>query len=105
MQNVNIRMQCGSGKERGLQRKIDAYVGFMLPRIWDSAFLRVGWDVEWLGPETKLPGTADTVRAAWMPFSKRMNDKIREATGIRQPILNYGSDPESFVPAVVLSSH
>jgi N-acyl-L-homoserine lactone synthetase len=85
--------------ERGLQRNIDAYVGFMLPRIWDSTFLRAGWDVEWLGPEIALPGTADIVRAAWMPVSKRMDEKIREATGIRKPVLNVGS--ESFVPTLV----
>jgi acyl-homoserine lactone synthase len=91
--------------ERGLQRNIEAYVGFMLSRIWDSTFLRVGWDVEWLGPETKLPGTADTVRAAWMPVNKRVNDKIRKATGLRKPVLSYGSDPESFVPTMVSYSH
>jgi N-acyl-L-homoserine lactone synthetase len=91
--------------ERGLQRNIDAYVGFMLPRIWNSTFLRAGWDVEWLGPETALPGTTDVVRAAWMPVNARMNDKIREATGVRKPILNYGAEPESFVPTLVSYSH
>jgi N-acyl-L-homoserine lactone synthetase len=89
--------------ERGLQRNIDAYVGFMLPRIWDSTFLRAGWDVEWLGPEIALSGTTDIVRAAWMPVSKRINDKIREATGIRKPVLNCGS--ESLAPTLVSYSH
>jgi N-acyl-L-homoserine lactone synthetase len=128
--------------ERGLQRNIDAYVGFMLPRIWASTFLRVGWDVEWLGPETELgdslrslkqvgsalhataglaqpggvslrsqdlaqpgPGTAEVVRAAWMPVNSRMNAKIRDVTGIRHPILNFGSDPQSLGPSVVSYSH
>lgn len=91
--------------ERGLQRNIDAYVGFMLPRIWASTFLRVGWDVEWLGPETALPGTADVVRAARMPVNARMNDRIRAATGIRKPVLNYGSDSESLGPSLVSYSH
>ena len=89
--------------ERGLQRNIDAYVGFMLPRIWDSTFLRAGWDIEWLGPEIALPGTTDIVRAALMPVSERMNDKIREATGIRKPVLNCGS--ESLAPTLVSYSH
>ncbi len=87
--------------ERGLQRNIDAYVGFMLPRIWDSTFLRAGWDVEWLGPEIALPGTADVVRAALMPVSERMNDKVRDATGIRKPVLNCGS----LAPTLVSYSH
>jgi acyl-homoserine lactone synthase len=89
--------------ERGMQRNIDAYVGFMLPRIWDSTFLRAGWDVEWLGPEIALPGTTDIVRAAWMPVSQRMNDKVREATGIQKPVLNCGS--ESLSPILVSYSH
>jgi len=89
--------------ERGVQRDIEGYVGFMLPRIWASTFLRTGWDVEWLGPETPLPGTADVVRAAWMPVNQRMSDKIREATGLKKPVLNYGS--ESFAPTVVSYSH
>ena len=79
--------------ERGLQRNIDAYVGFMLPRIWDSTFLRAGWDIEWLGPEIALPGTTDIVRAALMPVNERMSRKIREATGLRKPVLNCGSEP------------
>ena len=91
--------------ERGMQRNIDAYVGFMLPRIWDSTFLRAGWDVEWLGPEIALPGTTDIVRAGLMPVNERMNDKIREATGIRKPVLNCGSESESLVPTLVSYSH
>jgi acyl-homoserine lactone synthase len=89
--------------ERGLQRNIDAYIGFMLPRIWQSTFLRAGWDVEWLGPEIPLPGTADIVRAALMPVNGRMNEKVRAATGIRRPILNCGS--ESLAPTLVSYSH
>jgi N-acyl-L-homoserine lactone synthetase len=29
--------------ERGMHRNIDAYVGFMLPRIWNSTFLRANY--------------------------------------------------------------
>jgi N-acyl-L-homoserine lactone synthetase len=91
--------------ERGMQRNIDAYVGFMLPRIWDSTFLRAGWDVEWLGPEVALPGTTDIVRAALMAVNERMNHKIRAATGIQEPVLNIGSESGSFVPTLVSYSH
>jgi N-acyl-L-homoserine lactone synthetase len=91
--------------ERGMQRTIDAYLGFMLPRIWDSTFLRAGWEVEWLGPEIALPGTTDIVRAALMPVNERMNDKVREATGIRNSILNCGSESESLAPTLVSYSH
>ncbi len=54
-------------------------------------------------PETALPGTNDVVRAAWMPVNSRMNDKIRETTGLREPVSNYDSD--SFAPSVVSYSH
>ena len=91
--------------ERGMQRNIDAYVGFMLPRIWDSTFLRAGWDVEWLGPEIALPGTTDIVRAGLMPVNKRMNDKVRATTGIQTPVLNDGSESGSLVPTLVSYSH
>lgn len=77
--------------ERGLQRGINAYVGFMLPKIWASTFLRVGWDVEWLGPETALPGTRDTVRAALMPVTEALEEKIRDRTGLFHPVLNFGA--------------
>jgi N-acyl-L-homoserine lactone synthetase len=91
--------------ERGTQRNIDAYVGFMLPRIWDSTFLRAGWDVEWLGPEVALPGTTDIVRAGLMPVNEWMNDKVRKATGIRNPVLNVGSESGSSGPTLVSYSH
>jgi len=61
--------------ERGLDRNIDAYVGFMLPRIWNSTFSRAGWAIEWLGPEIALPETTDIVRAALMPVSERMDER------------------------------
>ena len=79
--------------ERGLQRNIEAYVGFMLPRIWESTFLRAGWEVEWLGPETALPGTADIVRAAWMPVNAQMNERVRATTGLRESVLDCGDGP------------
>ena len=49
------------------------------------------------------PGTGDIVRAGLMPVNERMDDKIREATGIRKPVLNCGS--ESLAPTLVSYSH
>jgi N-acyl-L-homoserine lactone synthetase len=91
--------------ERGLQRNIDAYVGFMLPKIWASTFLRAGWDVMFIGPEVKLPNSADVVRAALMPVSEAMNAKVREATGIYGSVLNFGSAPAQAKPGVAQYSH
>jgi len=40
-----------------------------------------------------------------MPVNKRMNNKIRQATGIQQLVLNVGSESGSFVPTLVSYSH
>lgn len=78
--------------ERGLQKNIDGYVGFMLPKIWKSTFIRAGWDVMWLGSEETLGCSGDKVRAAFMPVSEEMNEKIRKTTGIREKVLDFGTN-------------
>jgi N-acyl-L-homoserine lactone synthetase len=77
--------------ERARQRNIDAYIGFMLPKIWASTFERAGWDVVWGGPEVKLPHSDDVVRAALMPVTEAMNAKVRDTTGIHRSVLNFGN--------------
>lgn len=91
--------------ERGLQRGIDGYVGFMLPKIWDSTFLRTGWDVEWLGPERRLPNGTDIVRAAFMPVNEAANRRIRAAIGIQDSILNFGASPVPHALGTTVYSH
>lgn len=90
--------------ERGLQRGIDAYVGFMLTKIWAGTFLRTGWDIEWLGPERLLPGTTDIVRAGLIPVSEALNRKIRNTTGIHHDVLHFGSGPTRTVPEMACFS-
>jgi acyl-homoserine lactone synthase len=91
--------------ERALQRGIDAYVGFMLPKIWASTFQRAGWDVLWIGPEVKLPNSNDVVRAALMPVTEAMNAKVRETTGIHHNVLNFGNAQAPGKPGVAQYSH
>lgn len=90
--------------ERGLQRGIDAYIGFMLTKIWAGTFLRTGWDIEWLGPERPLPGTTDIVRAGLIPISEAANRKVRDTTGIYEDVLNFGSGPARMVPEIACYS-
>ena len=80
--------------ERGLERGLEGYVGFMLPKIWASTFVRAGWEVEWLGPEVVLPHSGDVVRAAWMPVNEDVERNVRERTGIWRRVLNFGADAE-----------
>ena len=91
--------------ERGLQRNIDAYVGFMLPKIWASTFQRVGWDIRWLGPERPLPGANGVVRAALMPVSEKIYQDMRSVTGVHGSVLNMGTEESKHVPGSVAYSH
>lgn len=91
--------------ERGLQRNIDAYIGFMLPKIWASTFQRIGWDIRWLGPEISLPDTNEVVRAGLMPVSKRMHLKMCATTGIHGSVLNFGTEEPGQPPGPVIYSH
>ena len=91
--------------ERGLQRNIDAYVGFMLTKIWASTFQRAGWDIQWLGPELSLPKTGDVVRAGLIPVNEEMNQKVRRTTGIYADILNFGQGDTQAIPSIASYSH
>jgi N-acyl-L-homoserine lactone synthetase len=77
--------------ERGLQRNLSEYVGFMVPEIWKRTFVRIGWKPEWRGPELGLLRYRDTVRAARIPVSPSIYYQIKESTGLsRQTVLNFG---------------
>lgn len=78
--------------ERGLQRGVEGYVGFMLPKIWENTFLRVGWKVKWLGPEKELENTGYKVRAGYMPVNPIMEQIIREKPGYMKVFLNLVRD-------------
>jgi N-acyl-L-homoserine lactone synthetase len=89
--------------ERGLQRGIKGYAGFMLPKIWASTFQSAGWELEWLGDEIALKG-GDVVRAAYLPVNETMRKMVRSVTGITEPILNFGKGREEAL-AVAFHSH
>jgi len=79
--------------ERGLQRGIEAYVGFMLPKIWASTFQSAGWEPEWLGEEKTLK-SGDVVRAGYLPVNEAMGKRVRSITGITGPVLSFGTGRE-----------
>lgn len=89
--------------ERGMQRQIKNFVGFMLPKIWSSTFIASGWDVDWLGPESNLPEYGDVVRAGKMSVNEEMMDKIKRTTGIAGSILNFGSGNGVVLPTAYYS--
>jgi N-acyl-L-homoserine lactone synthetase len=84
--------------ERGLQRSINGYVGFMLPKIWAGTFQSAGWDLEWLGDEKALE-SGDVVRAGYIPVNESMGKRVRSVTGITEPVLNFGKGREESLGA------
>jgi N-acyl-L-homoserine lactone synthetase len=91
-------------QERGLQRELRGYVGFMLPKIWASTFVGAGWQMEWLDEEKALPKSGDVVRAAFMPVSEAVRNNIRSVTGITGEILNFGKGSPLPLP-IAFHSH
>jgi len=76
--------------ERGLQRELSEYIGFMLPKIWDCTFRRIGWEPEWLGPEVGLLQYGDTVRAARIPVNRSIHEHLKRSAGLSgQTALNF----------------
>lgn len=79
--------------ERGLQRRLTEYIGFMTPHIWERTFCRIGWTPEWLGPEIGLVRSRYTVRAARVPVSQSIHERLREFTRLSEPtVLNFGGE-------------
>lgn len=77
--------------ERGLQRKLSEYIGFMIPKIWDCTFRRIGWEPEWLGPEVGLLQSDHTVRAARIAVDRSIHEHLKRSTGLSgQTVLNFG---------------
>ena len=77
--------------ERGLQRKLSEYIGFMIPKIWDSTFRRIGWEPEWLRREVPLAQYDYTVRAGRVPVNRAILKDLKKSTGLfGQTVLNFG---------------
>ena len=79
--------------ERGLQRNLSAYIGFMMPKIWKRTFCRIGWEPEWLGPEMRLPASDVIVRAGRASVDASIHRHLKQSTGLTgQTVLNFGRD-------------
>jgi len=86
--------------ERGLQRELTEYIGFMPPKIWDRTFRRIGWVPEWLGREVQLPGLDYNVRAGRISVSQSIHEHLKNTTGLSgQTVLNFGF-PDQTKPTI-----
>jgi len=72
--------------EFGLKNDIREMIGIMPPKLWQSVFVKSGWDISYLGKEKDL-GKDGIIIAGSMPISLAMLEKVRETTGIKNPVL------------------
>ena len=78
--------------EYGIQENISSYVALMNPHYW-KVFERLGWDVDYLGPEKDIGG-GDVVRVGRLWISIKTYKAICKSAGIGESILYYGVRPE-----------
>lgn len=71
------------------------YVAFMMPQVWRATFFRIGWKANWLGPENVIGHSGEVVRAGILPVNKNVDQLIRHSTGLLEPILDFGKNPNS----------
>lgn len=77
--------------EFSLSKRITDIVGVMYPAYWRNIFTKSGWDVEWIG-ESQKSTEGHTIVAGRLPVSERVLMRVRDTTGIRSTILNFGEE-------------
>lgn len=77
--------------EYGLDQGIDRYIGIMYPAYWRNIFTKSGWDIDWIGAETRLD-SGHAIRAGWVKVSRETLANVRRTTGIHERVISYGSD-------------
>jgi len=86
--------------EFGLRNDIREMVGTMPRKLWESVFIKSGWDITYLGKEKDL-GKDGTIIAGLMPISLGVLEKVRNTTGIRHPVLLMAPENMNETPNVV----
>jgi len=85
--------------EYGLDMGITQILGVMYPVYWHNLFAKNGWEPTWIGDVIVTPDGKKS-RAAILPVSKYVLDKVRSTTGIHTNVINYGNvKRESYVQA------
>ena len=79
--------------EFGLDQGVSSFVGVMYPAYWRNIFISNGWDVEFLG-EPHKSDEGHKIIAGSVSVSGAALEKVRDKTGIRETVLNYGDETE-----------
>lgn len=84
--------------EFGLKNDIREMIGIMPPKLWQSVFVKSGWDIAYLGPQKDL-GKDGLIIAGSMPVSLAILEKVRQTTGITEPVLAMGPQEQPAIGA------
>jgi len=85
----------------GLLNRLDYMIGVMPPNIWEHVFGKSGWDVEFIGPETRLD-TGEVIVAGKMNLSQEILNNILKVTGLNVPPLHVTMEIQGIVGDAVL---
>lgn len=72
--------------EYAIMHDIEAIIGMMPTSIWQSVFIRNGWNVEFLGKEKPYGGGRNN-RAGLLHISEEILENVRMTTNIKHPVL------------------
>lgn len=81
--------------EFGLAQSITGIVGVMFPAYCRNIFMRNGWDIEWLG-EAGRSEEGHKIVAGMLHVSEAALQKVRQTTGIKETVINYGENVPSY---------
>lgn len=89
--------------EFGLQNDIREMIGIMPLKLWESCFISSGWDIEYLGEETR---TGESISiAGLMPISLKTLHNVRNTVGIATSVLfNFPNDPSMTNSPIILQA-
>jgi len=73
--------------EFGLKNDIKQMIGVMPKQLWESCFIKNGWEIEYIGTE-KTFDDGSKIMAGLMPISIEMLQRVRQKTLIKHPIIN-----------------
>ncbi len=79
--------------EHGLACGVTQILGVMYPVYWRNLFEKNGWQPRWIGEVQNTPDGKKS-RAAILELSEAVLARVRENTGIHEPILSYGTQKE-----------
>jgi acyl homoserine lactone synthase len=84
--------------EFGLDHDITRIVGLMYPIYWHNLFIKIGWKPSWLG-EATATDDGKRARAGGVLISEENLAIVRNSTGFKERVINYGDEKRNYILA------